>query len=144
MKTLLAFGLGILLGGAPTMAIADGFGLDDPDAIVGTWLTHEDNAHVEISSCDDRYCGRITWVGNGNPDTIGFLILDGFTFDGEDAWKDGKLRSPADGRSGDATLELGDDGVLRVKVRAGLRGRTLEWTRVTDGGGDRLMPQVTP
>ena len=51
MKPLLALILGSLLAAAPTMP---GAAAAADDAVLGTWLTHEENAHVEISRCEEE------------------------------------------------------------------------------------------
>jgi uncharacterized protein (DUF2147 family) len=144
MKYVFTLILGLQIAATPLSATVDSPDPADPDSIVGTWLTHEGNAHVQISKCGESYCGKITWTDTGRPEALGFMMLEGFTFDGEDEWKDGTIKSPADGKTRDATLELDEDGVLKVKVKAGLRGRTLEWTRVTDAGGGRLQQRQRP
>lgn len=129
MNTLLAFALGSLFSVIPASLEAPA----DADAVLGTWLTHEQNAHVQISRCEEeRFCGEIVWLKDGPPAGLGFRILEGFAYEGDNEWKDGKLTNPRDGNSRDAELRLEGDDVLKVRVSAGLLRRTLEWTRVPD------------
>lgn len=130
MKPLLALILGSLLAAAPTMP---GAAAAADDAVLGTWLTHEENAHVEISRCEEEtFCGEIVWLSTGATNGLGFRILEGFTYAGDNQWKDGTLTNPRDGNSRDAELLLEGDDVLKIRVSAGLLRRTLEWTRVPD------------
>ena len=119
------------------------------DAIVGEWLTAEGKARVLISKCDSTYCGKIIWlkepIKNGkevvddkNPDpslqsrtVLGMTILWGFSYDGEDVWKGGKVYDPENGTTYSAKIALTDSGELKLRgyVIIPLLGRTEIWTR---------------
>ncbi len=137
MNAAFALWIGSMMAVTPlSTPSVDRSGADDPDAVLGVWLTELGDAHVEIFRCDEQYCGRIVWQSEPDPevDRVGFIVLEGFTYDAEDEeWKDGKIIRPANGKARDAKLELEDAETLKIKVSAGFRGRTLEWTRVPDG-----------
>lgn len=139
-----------------------------PDAIVGIWSTEPNEgewSHVEISKCQDRYCGRIVWLSHPlydeagdwgaagdpkidwrNPEEdlrsqpiVGMQLMHSFRLaDGK--WKDGRIYDPDNGKTYRSELTLADEGQL-LKVRGYVRigfvniGRTTEWTRVSDPGG---------
>ena len=118
-------------------------------AILGQWLTAEGTSKIEIYQCGDEYCGRIAWlkeperdgkprVDENNPDQnlksrplLGLQILRGFTFDGEDVWKGGKIYDPKSGNDYSAKMTLVEPNKLELRgyVLVPLFGRTETWTR---------------
>jgi uncharacterized protein (DUF2147 family) len=156
-KTLLVFGILVLLVASPTFASdADG------DAIVGVWATDPEGdggpAHVEIYADGDQFAGKIIWLeeplytpddagetagvpkeDHNNPDPalrsrpiVGLIIMKGFAFDGKDTWHKGTIYDPENGKTYRCKVRLGGDGVLKVRGFIGfsLLGRTELWTRV--------------
>lgn len=119
-----------------------------PDAIVGTWVVAEKDAHIEIYRQGDAYFGRISWLredegvtpsGNGpapearmhETPRVGLIIVSAFKFDGQ-AWKGGTLYDPTDGKSyrGIITLPAKDELHVRGYIGISLFGRTTVWHRV--------------
>ncbi len=118
-------------------------------AILGQWLTAEGTSKIEIFRCGEEYCGRIAWlkeperdgkprVDEKNPDQnlksrplLGLEILRGFTFDGEDVWKGGKIYDPKSGNDYSAKMTLVEPNKLELRgyVLIPLFGRTETWTR---------------
>jgi uncharacterized protein (DUF2147 family) len=121
----------------------------DADAILGEWITAEGKARVRISHGEDGYCGTIVWLRdslkNGsrvlddkNPEeglrsrsVIGLTIVWGFSFDGEEDWRGGRVYDPESGNTYHGTMTLADSTTLRLRgyVLLPLLGRTEEWTR---------------
>jgi uncharacterized protein (DUF2147 family) len=114
------------------------------DAILGTWVVAEKDAHIEIYRQDNRYYGRICWLRGGDPKPgeppdpnmyetprVGLVIVRGFSFDGK-KWRWGTLYNPTDGRSYRGIINLDDKGRLHVRGFLGisLLGRTTIWQRV--------------
>jgi uncharacterized protein (DUF2147 family) len=129
------------------------FGQSSPsaaDRILGTWLTAEGKARVEIFKASDCYAGKLIWVRdslkNGtpalddkNPDpalrnrpVLNLEILYSFEFDGDDTWAGGRVYDPESGEEyrGKLRLEDGNTMKLRGYVLVPLLGRTETWTRV--------------
>ncbi len=64
-----------------------------------------------------------------NKPLVGMTILTGLTQQNE-GWA-GKILAPKNGNTYETTLKLSDDGnTLDVHIKAGLGGRTQNWTRV--------------
>jgi uncharacterized protein (DUF2147 family) len=119
------------------------------DAIVGQWLTAGGTSKIEVYKCGDEYCGKIAWlkepekdgkpkVDENNPDVklrsrelLGLTILREFHFDGDDAWKGGKIYDPKSGNDYSAKMTLVDEHTLELRgyVLMPLFGRTETWTR---------------
>lgn len=125
---------------------------DAPDALVGTWLTDEGDSKVDIAATkaadgSTLFVGRVSWlrtpVRDGQPlrdannadaalrarPIMGLEILSGFKADGAGGWRGGTIYSPRAGKRYPATVTLGADGRLQIKVDAGLVSRTVAWTR---------------
>lgn len=130
---------------------------DDADAVLGPWLTAEGKARVEIVKDHGVYDGRIVWlkeplypaddkqgmggkpkVDRENPDPklqtrpiIGLPLIQGFSYAGDNVWKDGKIYDPESGKLYSCKLTLMMDGRLKVRGYLGISlfGRTEIWTR---------------
>ena len=77
-------------------------------------------------------------VDNNNPDKnkqnlpiIGLIILEDFSFDGDDEWKYGTIYDPESGKTYDCNLTLKSKNILHVRGYIGISlfGRTETWTR---------------
>ena len=118
--------------------------------ILGTWLTADGKAHIEIFECGDLYCGKIVWLSepneNGlpkrdkeNPDEslrdrpiLGLVLMRDFSYDGDGTWSGGKVYDPESGDEyqGKLTLKGAKTLDLRGYVLLPLFGRTEQWTKV--------------
>ena len=153
----LCFGLLLLVAGiAPALA-------DGPDGVLGTWVTADGKAHVEITRQGDVYNGSIVWlkeplypaddksspgqpkVDRKNPDAslqtrpiIGLPLVQGFKYAGDNVWSDGTIYDPDSGKLYSCKMTLMMDGSLRVRGYVGISlfGRTEIWTR--------LAPEAAP
>lgn len=128
----------------PTYAINPG-----ANEILGLWLNHEKDAHIEVYKCGDYFCGKIIWLKNPeedggpkkdkhNPDDalkdkplIGLDMLSGFNYKGNKKWDDGKIYNPREGKTYSCYLNIKEDGSLKVRGFIGLSiiGKTNYWTR---------------
>jgi len=125
------------------------------DDILGIWLNEDKDAHVEIYKSAGKYFGKIVWLKTpireetGKPKldkenedeslrsrpVMGLLLLNEFSFDGDDEWEDGTIYDPKNGKTYKCYMEFEDEDnkdVLKVRGYIGfsLLGRTTYWTRV--------------
>jgi uncharacterized protein (DUF2147 family) len=111
--------------------------------IAGTWFTEDSSSKVTITQSGNAYSGKVTWVKtdgavdakNSDPSLrtrpiMGIDILTGCTGDATSA-KGCRIYAPKRGNSYDAELNLDKAGTLKVKVKAGIGGKTQTWTRPT-------------
>ena len=109
--------------------------------IAGTWFTEDSSSKVTITQSGNAWTGKVTWVKTDgavdgkNSDAslrtrpiMGIDILTGCTGDATQA-KGCRIYAPRRGSSYDAELNLDKDGTLKVKVKAGIGGKTQTWTR---------------
>ena len=112
-------------------------------SIAGTWFTEDSSSKVTITQTGTAYTGKVTWVKtegavdakNSDPalrtrPIMGIDILTGCTGDATSA-KGCRIYAPKRGSSYDAELNLDKDGTLKVKVKAGIGGKTQTWTRAS-------------
>jgi uncharacterized protein (DUF2147 family) len=146
-RTLLVLASLFVLGG-----VAPAFAQDDStaaNAVLGEWLTAEGTSKILIYKSGEEFLGKISWlkepekdgkprVDEKNPDEhlktqplLGLVILHGFTFDGDDTWKGGKIYDPKSGNDYSAKMTLDDEKTLKLRgyVLVPLLGRTETWTR---------------
>lgn len=130
----------------------------EPDAIVGTWLTTDNDGNrdsvVEIVNENGVYRGTVAWlrydvypegdamagqpvVDRENPDEalrkrpiMGITIVEGLKFD-DDEWVGGTIYSAREGKTYKAKAELKDADTLKLRGYVGtpLLGKTVIWTR---------------
>ena len=114
-------------------------------SIAGAWFTEDSSSKVTITQNGNAYSGKVTWVktdgavdAKNNDPTLrtrpimGIDILTGCTGDATSA-KGCRIYAPKRGSTYDADLALDKDGTLKVKVKAGIGGKTQTWTRAADG-----------
>src|ERR1044071_2106801 len=89
-----------------------------PDALIGTWLVQDGSAKIKIENMNGKYAGKIVWLNppfdkNGkpfldtnNPDKnlqshtlMGLLMLNNFSYEGENVWDDGSIYDPDSGKT---------------------------------------------
>lgn len=123
------------------------------DKIIGTWLSEEEDGHVEIYKHGGKYHGKISWIKDPldevtrkpktdkqNPDAsrrnrplMGLVILKDFAYDHRDKeWEDGTIYDPNSGNTYDCYMELISGNKLKIRgyIGVSLIGRTSYWTRV--------------
>lgn len=120
------------------------------DEIVGVWLTSgKKQGKIQIYKSGDRYYGKVVWLKYPTKDNkpltdiknpeqtkrnqpiIGLVILNGFKFDGDDEWGDGKIYDPESGKTYSCNISLKDKNTLKVRgyIGAPMFGRTEIWSR---------------
>ena len=123
---------------------------NNPDAIIGTWLTAgDDNAKIEIFKSGSKYYGKIVWMKNplrngekaldvNNPDKskhndplLGLQIIKGFIYNAEEnIWEDGKIYDPQSGKTYSCNIKKeGNKLKVRGYIGFSLLGRTEIWTK---------------
>ncbi|GAB2777561.1 DUF2147 domain-containing protein [Rhabdobacter roseus] len=125
---------------------------NNPDAVVGTWLTGSKKGHVQIYKQGGQYFGKIIWLKEpndpktgapkldaNNPDANkrkqplqGLVNLRDFTHAGGNTWDNGKIYDPENGKEYSCKMTLRDNNTLDVRGYVGisLLGRTDTWQRV--------------
>jgi uncharacterized protein (DUF2147 family) len=126
---------------------------DNPDAIIGKWLSADKDAIIEVYQQDSKYFGKITWLkdplnGNGKPQTdennpdprlrtrpvMGLVILRDLVYDKDNLWINGMIYDPDSGDDYNCKLSLKDNNTIELRGYVGfpLFGRTEVWTRKQD------------
>lgn len=122
------------------------------DAVIGTWLNEDEDAHIEITKVDDKFFGKVVWIKDNidpetgkekldklNPDEslrsrprLGLEILTNFVFDGKENWEDGKIYDPKTGKTYSCYMKFVETDKLKIRGFIGvtLLGKTTYWTRV--------------
>ena len=121
------------------------------DAIIGTWLTEEENGKIEIYKQDGKYYGKLVWGSNmfdengkskldaKNPDKAlrtkplqGLILLSNFEYNDDNEWEGGKIYDPQNGKTYSCIMKL-DGNVLKVTGYIGFSwiGRTVKWTKIS-------------
>ena len=146
-RTFLALASLFVLGGASSLKAQEDS--TAANAVLGEWLTSEGTSKITIYKCDNEFCGKISWlkeperdgkprVDEKNPEEhlrneplLGMVIMKGFSFDGEDTWKGGKIYDPKSGNTYSAKMTLPNPKTLELRgyVLVPLLGRTETWTR---------------
>lgn len=130
-----------------------GFGIlvqaQSADAIIGKWYTTEKDAQVEIFKEGGKYSGKIVWLkdptDNGKPKIdknntdpakssrpiMDMKLLSNFEHTG-DAWEEGTIYDPKNGKTYSCIIKKKNDKTLEVHGFVGFSmiGRTVEWTKV--------------
>ncbi len=118
------------------------------DDVVGTWVSNENKARIQIYKSGTKYYGKIIWlrepnkdgkpkIDRKNPDpklrntpVIGLVVLRDFVFNhGE--WIDGDIYDPSSGKEYSCKITMPDKNTLKVRGYIGisLLGRTEVWKR---------------
>lgn len=123
--------------------------------LLGTWLTKEQKATVEITTCDNDktlYCGKITHlkdpleedgtekVDKHNEDKslrrrpiIGINIIENFRKESNTEYEDGRIYNPEDGNTYDSDIEFKDNNTIKVSgCVLSFLCKTQIWTRKFD------------
>ena len=107
---------------------------NNPDAILGKWITSTDNCMVEVYKQNNEYKAKVIWFKEGkkhmdeyidekNPDPnlrnrklLGLDVMHGLHYDADDKeWVDGKIYDASSGKEWDSVVWLTDDHLLKVK-----------------------------
>ncbi len=160
-KTLfLSFLALTLFTGAPALLSAA-----NPDAILGVWMTSDEDARIEIYRCGEHYFGKIKHlddpyypssdergmggqprVDRNNPDPelrnrpmVGLTFIKDFRYTGENSWEGGRIYNPDNGKFYRARISLADKDhlLLRGYLGISLLGRTETWVRWTGEHDDQ-------
>ncbi|MFC4348077.1 DUF2147 domain-containing protein [Kordiimonas lipolytica] len=92
----------------------------DADLVKGFWLTGDQGQVVEIKACDEgssRLCGDVVWAPAGTPEET--LVLLGLrpsraNLSKGHFWNKGKVIDLASGKKRGGSIELLEDGTLKV------------------------------
>ncbi len=107
--------------------------LDDkllpPSEMVGIWLTHKQDAKIEVYESNGKYYGKAIWAKNYELPDYEVFILDGFKPKGK-SLRGGKIFNPDSGKKYKSVIKLKTDGKLHIKVKLGFLFKTIHWTRV--------------
>jgi uncharacterized protein (DUF2147 family) len=129
------------------------FAQQDPNLIMGTWLTGSGQAKIEIYKNGANYQGKIIWISEPidpatnkpktdtkHPDSklhsrplVGLVNLWGFSYNEKDnKWENGHIYDPKSGKEYKCTINAKDKNTLNVRGYIGFSviGRTDVWTRV--------------
>jgi len=119
------------------------------DDVVGTWLSEEKDAKVQIYKVGEKYSGKLVWIKDAyeadgktpkkdshNANTAlrnrplqDLVMLENFVYaDGK--WVNGTIYDPTNGKTYEATMKLnGKNLQIRGYIGIAAFGRTTNWTR---------------
>ena len=126
---------------------------DDPDALVGKWLSQKKKNQVHIYKHGNRYYGKLVWMaeptqpGSNNPKTdvenpdeklrsrplMNMLILTNLVYKGNNTWGDGTIYNPEDGRTYGCEVTLKNSNTILLRgyvMGVSFLGKSVAWTRV--------------
>ena len=121
-------------------------------SIEGRWLSGDGDGWIEITLEGDSLVGRIAGSPNDrpgdapryddkNPDPAlrdrplqGLTIMNGFRYDSDGRWVDGRIYDPNSGNTYKGTIRQVDANTLKLRGYVGISlfGRTETWTRDDD------------
>ena len=129
----------------------------ESDAILGDWITENEDCRVTIFKKGDHYFGKIAAIKppdylpgevtgmddkprrdlNNQDESlrsrplVGIELMQDFRFD-NDKWIDGKIYDPENGKTYQCEMSLAEDGTLHVRGYVGMSflGRTTVWDSV--------------
>ena len=119
---------------------------------LGTWTNSEKKATFEIYKCGDKLCGKIVSLtvpndpatgkpktDSKNPDAklrnrprLGLVFMQGFKYDSDNKWDDGKIYDPETGKTYSCYMQMQSPNTMEVKGYIGfsLIGKSQSWTRI--------------
>ena len=119
---------------------------------LGTWTNSEKKATFEIYKCGDKLCGKIVSLtvpndpatgkpktDSKNPDAklrnrprLGLVFMQGFKYDSDNKWDDGKIYDPESGKTYSCYMQMQSPNAMEVKGYIGfsLIGKSQSWTRI--------------
>ncbi|MCO5936138.1 DUF2147 domain-containing protein [Mucilaginibacter sp. RB4R14] len=122
----------------------------NPDAILGRWINPSGEGQVQIFKKGNKYYGKLAWMkfpneadgkpklDNQNTDKalqsrpkLGIELLKDFVFDGDNAFENGNIYDPKNGKTYSCKMTLnGDNLKIRGFIGIALLGRSEIWKRV--------------
>ena len=125
---------------------------DDPDAILGRWLSSKKRNQVQIYKQGNKYNGKLVWMleptepGSTKPKSdaqnpeeklrarplMGMIILTDLTYKGSGVWGDGNIYNPEDGKTYGCEVTLSNPNTLDMRgyvMGMPFLGKTKSWTR---------------
>ena len=146
MKNTFLLCLTLLLMGFTSSASAQTF------TPLGVWTNSDKKATFEIYKCGDKLCGKIVSLtvpndpatgkaktDSQNPDPklrnrprLGLVFMQGFSYDSDNKWDNGKIYDPESGKTYSCYMKLESANTMEVKGYIGfsLIGKSQNWTRV--------------
>lgn len=126
---------------------------DDPDALVGRWLSSKKRNQVQIYKQGNKYFGKLVWmlepnepgtnklkVDKANPDEklrnrplMQLVLLTNLTYKGNNVWSDGEIYNPEDGKTYNCEVTLKDANSIDLRgyvMGLSFLGKSKTWTRV--------------
>ncbi|ADB42160.1 DUF2147 domain-containing protein [Spirosoma linguale] len=126
---------------------------DDPDALVGRWLSSKKRNQVQIYKQGNKYFGKLVWmlepnepgtsklkVDKANPDEklrnrplMQMVLLTNLTYKGNNVWSDGEIYNPEDGKTYNCEVTLKDPNSIDLRgyvMGLSFLGKSKTWTRV--------------
>ncbi|HRH12261.1 MAG TPA: DUF2147 domain-containing protein [Bacteroidia bacterium] len=116
--------------------------------ILGNYMVPSKDGAIQIYENNGKYYGKIILnkdpnkLDVNNPDkekqkrkTLGLNILNDFTFDGDDCWKDGTIYDPKNGKTYSCKITRNANGDLNIRgfIGVSLLGRTETFTKINSG-----------
>lgn len=131
------------------IGFSSSFSFSQADNIIGTWLTEDKEAHIEISKQNNAYVGKIVWLKKPIDPQTGKPWLDkenddkakqklplmnskmlwGFIFE-DDEYTNGTIYDSRNGTKYEGTIFLDNKNTLRLRGYWGFIYSTEVWTRV--------------
>ena len=134
----------IIAGAGQVRAQAELYSRPAPE---GVWVTEGHGAHVIFESCahnPDHLCGRMIWSWDpALMDAAAPMMLGGFQWAGE-AWEDGWLINPEDGKTYRGKITPNADDRLTLKGCTFVFCRSQIWLRIDSIPGCAAMKTASP
>ncbi|GAB3794023.1 DUF2147 domain-containing protein [Spirosoma humi] len=126
---------------------------DDPDAIVGRWLSSKKRNQVQIYKQGNRYFGKLVWMlepidpGTNKPKLdkenaneklrsrplMQLELVTNLVYKGNNTWGDGEIYNPEDGKTYSCEVFLKDANSIDLRgyvMGISFLGKSKTWTRV--------------
>lgn len=126
---------------------------DDPEALLGRWLSSKKKNQVQIYKHGDKYYGKLVWMMEPNdpvtkkpkldienPDEklrmrplLNMVLLKDLTYKGNNVWSDGEIYNPEDGKTYNCEVTLKDPNSIDLRgyvMGISFLGKSRTWTRV--------------
>ena len=126
---------------------------DDPDAVMGRWLSSKKRNQIQIYKHSNTYTGKLVWMreptdpktgklktDRQNPNEqlrsrplLDLVIMSDLHYKGNNVWGDGQVYNPEDGKTYGCEVTLRDANSLDVRgyvLGITMLGKTNTWTRV--------------